>query len=305
MVNRSANTQSGQQYSSVQASGKPTMGHRPSFSRSVSMVLSSLSTREKAMIWALLVITLILALVFFLILPAQDRLVLAQNERDALRFEQTSTRSTIAAISTNQDILTSATERHDEHLLKYQAPLLPESIDRMITTMVQDCGFTASSLTLNALKIETITSFEPAPPSWEIPNPQASSSELQPQGNGDATGGSEPEVGESTHDLEAQGDDASLDNEGVSLPPMNNEHVPAAPSVEHEVQVYEVQISVVGEEAHFYALLDRVVPLSWIKVVSSSYTPPGGYLTNSSPGAQSCTLTFKVYVHADATAKNI
>ncbi len=71
-----------------------------------------------------------------------------------------------------------------------------------------------------------------------------------------------------------------------------------------QVQVYSVDIVATGSDENFYAFLDRVVPLTWMKVVSSSYTPYAGVVDSAgAPVPQTFTISLKIYVNAEATVK--
>ncbi|MCL2529708.1 MAG: hypothetical protein FWE41_05185 [Coriobacteriia bacterium] len=263
----------------------PTLDQSPSVLQRIGKAFSGLSFRERFLLWGLLIIAVVLLLAFFLIIPASDNLNAAQDNREVLRTEELTTRMTIAAIPTNQEILQSSQARHAEYLLLYQAPLYPEEVDRMLTSLIHDSGFTAASLNLNQMQLEYLTGFLPPEPSWQIPNPQVDA----------GTGAAGSEV---TEDEDAAADDAG------AAPPASETTTGAASALGGEgVQVIDVQITVVGNTQNFYAFLDRVLPLSWIKVSSTDFTPTGPY--GGYNPEEAYVINLKIYINADAKSKQI
>jgi len=263
----------------------PTLDQGPTVSQRIGKAFSGLSFRERFLLWGLLIIVVLLLLIFFLIIPANDNLIAAQDNREVLRTEELTTRMTIAATPTNQEILQSSESRYAEYLLLYQAPLYPEEIDRMLTTLIHDCGFTAASLDLNQAQLEHLTGFLPPEPSWQIPNPQVDA------GTGAVSSGA------------AEDEDAAADEAGTAPPAGEATGAAAAGLGGEGVQVIEVQITVVGNTQNFYAFLDRVLPLSWIKVSSTNFIPTGPYGGYNPEEAYAINL--KIYINADAKPKQI
>jgi hypothetical protein len=295
------------------------MGEKPSAFKTIGAKLRGLSLREQVMIWVFVLLVLIMCAVFFLLLPADERLNTAADNYLNLQSQETSTRLTIATIPQSQKLFEDSQARYAEYILKYQAPMLPEDIDRMITTLIEDCGFTASSLTLHPYATEDVAAFSSQAPSWELPNPEiAADADAVAQGAGDGTAGSAPtSAGEATGadagtaaGASADGSTATAagDSAAASATPAT-----AAPSVDSgggsgQTQVFAVEVSVLGYEDSFFQFLDRTVPLTWLKVLTTSYTPPTydqtGYYYTDSTEEQTYSFNLKIYVHPEATVKN-
>ena len=266
------------------------LGKRPSIIKDIVGIVKNLSTREKALIWILLITALVLALLLLLILPANDRMIAARSDLEALRSEQLTTQLTIAATPTNQARLDDAQARHDLALLQYQAPMLPEDIDRMLTSLLINCGFSASSLNLNIVRYDTVPSFMPAEPVWEIPNPQVIEDSIE----GTVT----VETVETDQDADGEGGTTQQTGGGTDAALADAEGL--------EVQVVDVQVSVVGRAENFYAMLNWVLPQSWIKVTSTTFSPPIWVFTWFWwELEQTYTINFRIYLNSEATAKQL
>lgn len=297
------------------------LAEKPSAAKSISTALKKLSLRERVLIWALLILAAVMALIFFLVLPANDRLVEAQSVRDALINEENTTRLSIAGIPHNEELLEDAQARYAEYLLKYQAPMYPEDIDRMITTLIEDCGFTAATLSLQPYVTEGVPSYIGQALSWELPHPETTDTSAGGTVTGDSTGGADTanasSEGATADDPTTSGMDAAVT--GTSSPDsttdatgsasdtgadQGNANESAANALDAtagpEAQVFNVQITVVGTEDSYYALLDRVLPLSWLKISSVSYSPPS---STASTLDTNFVISLKIYVNAEATVK--
>jgi len=273
--------QSDQPQAIQQASTVPGIASKPSFFQSAGKLYTGLSLREKGLIWALLIVLLVLAVIFLLIIPANDRLASAQGERDTLRSEQATTLMTIAAISMNQETLDSAQAEHQKYLTMYQAPLHPEDVDRMITTLIMDCGFSPSALTLTTTTSEFLTAYTPAIPATQVqgvdPNEEV---DVEATGDDETAGGGGTAAG--------TGDTPSQTYTGAQ-----------------SVLVFDVEVVVTGQDQNFYNLLDKVLPLTWMKITSSSYMPNPRWAFGGESGPQTCTVHFRIYSHIEATKKTI
>lgn len=297
------------------ASQAPTLGEKPSAARSVSKALNNLSTREKVLIWALIIVALIIALLFLLILPANERLAQAQNERGALLIEESSTQMTIAATSTNQSLLEESAARRDEFVLKYQAPLLPEDIDRMLTTVVTECGFTAVSLAMEPLAAENVPAFTIVPTAWGLTQSALLAAVLQGDVSaaGDASGGdagTSAAVTGGTAESSATTDSAATDaaaeaSEAGTAPAPDASGASGTPDEGPLALVYTVQVTAVGCDDSFYAFLDRVGSLSWIKISASTFTPEPLVVTSATTGEQTHTFMVKILINAEASGKSL
>ncbi|MDR1088188.1 MAG: hypothetical protein LBL23_02800 [Coriobacteriales bacterium] len=308
------------------------LGEKPSVFKSIKRALGRLSTRERVLIWAFVIVGAALALVFLLVLPAHDGLLGAEDEQRTLEGEQASTQQTIATIANNQQLLASAESRHVEALLKYQAPQLPEDIDRMFTTLVEDCGFTAQAISLNPATVETVGRYDAGGLSWELPTDEASASaegattdagSAEPAaGSPDATAGGETGVpsdagvapadasgadGTGAGDASAAGTSAAVLGSGGEGTESAASAGTAAPAAEAQALVYTVQLSMVGNDANYFALIDRILPLSWLKITSLTYTPPvlGTAAEEAAEEAvkKPYTVSLKMYVSIGAELK--
>lgn len=296
-----------------------SLQEKPSALGSIKQALGGLSMREKVLIWGLIVLAVIMALVFFLILPANDNLTAAETELQILKDEEVAARLVIANSSSNQEVVEAAQARYDEYIAKYQAPMLPEDIDRMLTALIEDCGFTAATLSLNPYTVEGVPGYYAQSTSWELPHPSTS--------EGSATGatgteGSEGAEGAATGDSTATGTEGSADAAGTGTASEGATSGTEDPSASlndvatsdtgssdtstgdvtggPQAQVFVVQMTAVGTDESFYALLDRVVPLSWVKLISSTYTPLTYYSTTYN---ENYSFTFKIYVNSAAEVK--
>ncbi|MDR1358905.1 MAG: hypothetical protein LBJ48_06090 [Coriobacteriales bacterium] len=297
------------QSASGQYAQQAQLGDKPSVFKSFRRLLGRLSVRERVLIWSFAIVGVALALLFLLVLPAQSGLLGAVDEQKTLLGEQSTAQQTIATIPVNEELFASAETRHVEALLRYQAPQLPEDIDRMLTTLVEDCGFTAQAISLSAATQETVGTYEAAGPTWTLPTDEVSA------GAGDATqsasspnlvtgtegtggpssAGTTPTDATDAPDTDATGaDDGSTPDDGGGRGEGSSAAVlgagegdtvnagsagttgagTSAPPVEPQTLVYSVQLNMVGNDANYFALIDRVLPLSWLKIVSLSYTPP-------------------------------
>lgn len=309
-------------------SEKPAeIAERPSLIRRADKALKNLSARERALLWALAIVVVILALLLLLILPGNDRLMAAKSQQQQLRSDQIAAQMAIAEIPVSQELLLDSEARYGEYLERYQAVLLPEEIDRMLTSLIQDCGFTASSLTLAPSTTEGVPRFA----ATALSQGQPSVATTGGSGGEDATGTSAPAATDSTGVPNATtggdgtsvavtgaADDGSSDNgasDAGSAPSSSRsdggstaaaaDTPEGASAIDPQVQVYHVQATVIGSDESFLALLDKTLPLSWLKIDSSTYTPsPSAYASGSSAQLSS-TFNFKIYVHAEASAKSI
>lgn len=291
------------------------LAEKPSIMKSVSGALGKLSTREKALIWGLIIVAAIMAMIFFLVMPANDRLTEAQSVRDTLTMEENSTRLTIAAMPSNETMLQEAQARYDTYIAKYQAPMLPEDIDRMITTLLEDSGLSVATLSLNPSVTEGVATFTGQAASWEIPNPTVVETTATGTGSADETAagaegaqaGADASAESGTEGATGSEANTGTDESANALDAAVTEDSSAAASgdssssgVEAQVQVYTVDVSAIGVEENYYALLDRVIPLTWLKINSSSYVP----ITSTSTNLEiSFSISFKIYVNPSATVK--
>lgn len=286
----------------------------------------NLSLRERVLIWTLVIVALILALLLLLILPAQDRLAAARSEHAVLQSEESDTLRAIATLSTNKEIRENAQNQYDDYLQRYQASMLPEDLDRMLTMLIEDCGFAPSSLTLNPQLIEQVPPFTSVPTSWGLSRPEARegsrveeaqedttntdgassaanatenspSSMTTPYDTGTSASG-ETSAATTDENTESRGADAlgavvSRENAATST----NETLGGG-----QVSVYNVNLIVLGYEENYYAFLDRVIPLTWIKVAKSSFTPLN---STNSESMQAYSIDLKIYVNTEATIKQL
>lgn len=286
------------------ASQVPQMGEKPSLGNSLKKTLQKLSLREKIMIWALILIALVMALVFLLILPEQDRLVEAEMTHDTLIAEENRTLYTIASMPSNKETLDAAQERYNESLLLYQAVMLPEDVDRMITTLVEESGFTSVSLTLNPYTNESIATYYPTATSWEVPqSAYTESSETAPVEEG-ATGEAAAATDDGMQEETQASTDGTAESEeytsGLDEAVLSDETTLLGSA---EAQTITVFVTMRGYEESFYTFINRIMPLSWMKIESSTFTPPPTIYADYAALEQSYSFTLKLYVHPNASIK--
>ena len=271
-----------------------TIVDKPSLFQSIADAAKGLSLREKAMIVAILFIGIILVLVLLILSPANDRLIAAESENSALRSEQINAELNIASMTSYQTRLEEAQANQAVAIGKYQAMMLPEDIDRMMTSMLEGCGFTAGTLILAPATTEEVGSFVPSAPTWVMPNAVES-----------APSGAE-EGAEATPAAGSQ--EGASESDGAFVPdgyPEEDHSSLANSTGSSQVQVFTVQVSVIGYDESFHALLDKILPQTWIKIMSTTYTPPSSSYYEESYVPQAFSITFKIYVHPSATLKSL
>lgn len=282
------------------------MGEKPSVGASFKKAIAKLSLREKVMIWALVIIAIVMALIFLLILPAQDRLMAAEQNNDTLINEENRTRLTIASMPTNQEVLAAAQARYDENLDLYQADMLPEDIDRMITGMIVDAGFSAVSLSMGPFAYETVESFTGEASAWEQPSTEVTPAVDETTATGEVDEGQAQGAEATGQETTVQGGSATNDatsglDTAVTSGATGDEVQQGGSS---DVKVYTVYVTMNGYEESYYAFLDRVIPLSWMKIETSTFNPPPTLYADYAALEQSYSFTLKLYVHDSATVKN-
>jgi len=166
----------------------------------------------------------------------------------------------------------------------------------MITNLLLESGFAASSLTLNSIQYETVDSFVPLPPTWDVPNPQI----VEAQTGGYVAVPSNPAGGAGGGGGSGAGG-AGGQGQAPSQPSSPSTGDAPLSGASQEVLVIDVQVTAVGYSESFYALLNRVLPHPWITVESTTFVPPSWWVWWELE--QSCTVSFKIYVKAGATAK--
>ncbi|MDR0851710.1 MAG: hypothetical protein LBN36_04385 [Clostridiales Family XIII bacterium] len=123
--------------------------------------LAARSLRERVMIYALIVIIIAAALVYFLVIPGSRNLQTLQAEVDSLREQEATTRSLIAQIEPNNDRYNAAKVLFEQAKLRYYLPMAPETIDEKITGILVDCGFSPDTLSMSQLTEEDVFPFTP------------------------------------------------------------------------------------------------------------------------------------------------
>ncbi|GHT79046.1 hypothetical protein FACS1894104_3100 [Actinomycetota bacterium] len=270
----------------------------------------ALSNREKILIFGLIVVAIMLAIILLLVIPAQDRLTAAQSEYQAANASKVSTDLEIANRPIYQSNLQKAEARYNEYLAKYQAPMQPEDIDRMLTTLIEDTGFEAMSLQLAPITQESVGAFVVVSPAWVLPTAGDTDTNTNAAGATANSGSAADNSAADSTDSSSTGatptntnaGSGSNANAGSSSQNTGQNSSSTGPSV----QLYAVQVTANGYDQNFFALLDRVVPLTWLKLMSTSYTPPSSlvvYSGNTGDDSQLYVFTFNIYVNPDATVK--
>jgi cell division protein FtsL len=288
-----------------------------------------LRLREKLLIFAVILIALVMALVFLLIMPTYTQLVVVEQEYSDLASQRQTTDTTIATIPGNQERIGREQLRYNDFLQKYQAPMLPEDLDRMVTVLLEDCGFRVSSLTLSPLATETVDSRQILQPSWQVPTAADPLAQQATSPLGGTLAGSSQDAAtiaglepstegsaDQSPEYAAQASTYSADSAAASASSATVSSGSGA-----SVMLYNVNASVQGSNDNFYILLDRKASSPWISIgdytlvlsapaTSSSATTTTTTTTtpssNGDTGRSDLTtfsLQLKIYVHPLATLK--
>ncbi|MDR2671996.1 MAG: hypothetical protein LBC35_01610 [Coriobacteriales bacterium] len=295
----------------------------PSLPKRILEKIKGLSTRDKILGFGLILAAIIAALVFFLILPANERLATAQVNYNDLKNQKSTTETTIASKPTSQQQYDQAKVKYDEYIAKYQAPMLPEDLDRLITTFLTDCGFETTSLTLTPVTTENTSPFVPGSTRWVSPtetststaaggaatapggtvsglagsgSTSSSTSSSRSSSSGSATAADSSTAGEGVEDAAAAAASGSSARAGSTS-------ASATPAATTSLFVYTVAVSVTGPTESYLTVLERIQSLPWIDLPDA--TPALIAMSAQEEESESTTLTlsFKIYVHPDATFK--
>jgi cytoskeletal protein RodZ len=263
-------------------------------------LLQGLSSRERILIFTAVALAIVVVFALLLIMPSAERLTEANTTLSSAKSNRAMTDVEIAALTTYQKNYDDHKARHDASADQYQHPMQPEEIDRLITMLMEDCGFEPASLTLHPPVADNVAAFVAVPPSATTPLTGAGTGATANSNNAAGTTGTNATGTATTEGTAANA--SSTSSAATPATPSSSATDTSASTEGAAVQVYTVDVMVLGNEDAFFDLLDRVVPLTWLKIMSTSYAVSSTFETS---GEHLYMIKLALYVSATATAKGI
>ncbi|MDR2196864.1 MAG: hypothetical protein LBO07_02745 [Coriobacteriales bacterium] len=274
--------------------------------------LAKLSTRERVLIVGLLIVALVTALVYFVLLPALERISNLQEEVIALQTERDELDSIIAQEAGWRDNYERSKKDYNVYQQFFSPYMTPEDLDRMVTQMLVDAGLDPTRLSMTSLAVEALPLYAPEP---LVPNvlPESLLEGGAEADEGALAEGGAAEGGTGANSLDeavtgggaasdasdasdAAASDAALGVEGAGATSLANPTLGEG-DASGEVYVYTVDIAADGDEDALFRFLEAIYLLYGIEVTtwsiqeasviapSSAVTASGGTGSGGSAGS--------------------
>ena len=249
-----------------------------------------LSTREKVMVYGLVIVVIVAVLGFFVIIPTLDKLSTLQEDVDGLIDQQANYQMQISQTPAFKQQYEEASANLKKYETFFYSVMQPETIDKTITSLVRKVGMRPQSLTLSQLEQVDVPRFSPQSLNGEGGS-FTDGSVLG--GTGAADSDADPNAtGEVENSEEAYSEEEGYENEM---------------SGGTTAYAYTVDVTALADQEQLFELIDAVQKMTALELVSYDLTPPKEEVIN--PGdilvgtptqvaeSGSISLKFKIYVY--------
>jgi cell division protein FtsL len=269
----------------------------------VAAVLGKMSLRERVLIAALLAVVIIGLVVYFLLLPAVVGINSLNSEIADLQAQKASIQARLEQTDDNFTDIGVA----EADLAGYQAyfygRMQPEDVDRLVTGLLLDAGFTPTQLDIGQTATEILAAYQPAtlaPAGKGIAKDSATAS-------GSAAASQSAQAAATADAASSAGSYSSTaaSSASASAPASSSTSSSAqaaSSGAASEVYVCTVNIRAEGDEEAFYRFLEAVRDKVPLEIVSYSWSSTqqglSSYSQSASAPAPSLTMQVKIYTLA-------